>query len=111
MPPPGASRATAVPLHISRAGNPTIQPATTVYAVSVGDSVGTSLVGAPKGVNALTTLLEKIGVGRSEIETACQALAGQAYYRIPNVKLTTTVLRRLAGRPSPRRGEEGESMD
>ena len=97
MPSPAAS-ATPVPLHISRAGSPTIRPATAVYAVSLGgskDDVGTVLIGTPKGIDALTALLEKIGVGRSEIETACKVLAEQPYHQIPNVKLTPPILRRL----------------
>jgi hypothetical protein len=89
---------TLVPLHISRAGSPTIRPATAVYAVSLGgskDGVGTVLIGTPKGIDALTALLAKIGVGRSEIETACKVLAEQPYHQIPNVKLTPPILRRL----------------
>jgi hypothetical protein len=87
-----------VPLHISRGGSPAILPATAVYAVSLGgskDGVGTILIGTPRGVNGLTALLEKIGVGRSEIETACKVLAEQPYHQVPGVKLTTTMLRRL----------------
>ncbi|SRR6266446_2761098 len=96
--PAGNSSKTPVPLHISRGGSPTIRHATAVYAVSLGGSkaaVGTVLIGIPKGVDALTALLEKIGVGRSEIETACQVLADQPYHQIPSVKVTPTMLRRL----------------
>ena|SRR5882672_2601821 len=99
MPSPAEnSNKTPVPLHISRGGSPTIRHVTAVYAVSLGgskDGVGTVLIGTPKGVDALTALLEKIGVGRSEIETACKALAEQPYHQIPNVKLRPPILRRL----------------
>ena len=87
-----------VPLHISRGASPTIHPATAVYAVSLGgskDGVGTVLIGTPKGVDALAALLEQIGVGRSEIETACKVLAEQPYHQVPSVKLAPTILRRL----------------
>jgi hypothetical protein len=97
MPSPASSE-TPVPLHISRAGSPTIRPATAVYAVSLGgskDGVGTVLIGTPKGVDALNALLGKIGVGRSEIETACKVLAERPYHQISNVKLTPAILRRL----------------
>ncbi len=96
--PAGDSRGTPVPLHISRGESPRIRPTTAVYAVSLGgskDDVGTVLIGTPKGVDALTVLLQKIGVGRSEIETACKVLAEQPYHQIPNVKLSATFLRRL----------------
>ena len=96
--PAGNSSKMPVPLHISRGGSATIRPATAVYAVSLGgskDGVGTILIGTPKGVDALTVLLEKIGVGRPEIETACKVLAEEPYHQIPNVKLTSTILRQL----------------
>ena len=69
-----------------------------MYIVSLGgakDDVGTVLIGTPKGVDALTAFLQKIGVGRPENKTACKVLAEQPYHRIPNVKLTATILRRL----------------
>jgi hypothetical protein len=69
-----------------------------VYAVSLGgskDDVGTVLIATPKGVDALTALLQKIGVRRSEIETACKVLAEQPYHQIPSVKLSPAFLRRL----------------
>jgi hypothetical protein len=69
-----------------------------MYIVSLGgatDDVGTVLIGTPKGVDALTALLQKIGVGRPENKTACKALAEQPYHQIPHVKLTATILRRL----------------
>jgi hypothetical protein len=96
--PAGKSSETPVPLHISRGESPKIDPTTAVYAVSLGgskDDVGTVLIGTPKGLDALTALLQKIGVGRAEIETACKVLAEQPYHRIPSVKLTPTFLRRL----------------
>ena len=96
--PAGNSSKMPVPLHIIRGGSPTIRSATAVYTVSLGgskDGVGTILIGTPRGVNGLTALLEKIGVGRSEIETACKVLAEQPYHQVPGVKLTTTMLRRL----------------
>lgn len=96
--PAGNPRETSVPLHISRAESPTIRPSTAVYAVSLGgskDDVGTVLIGTPKGLDALAALLERIGVGRSEIETAGTVLAEQPYHQIPNVKLSPTFLRRL----------------
>jgi len=96
--PAGNSSETPVPLHISRGESPNIHPTTAVYAVSLGgskDDVGTVLIGTPKGIDALTALLDKIGVGRSEIETACKVLAEQPYHQISNVKLTPTILRRL----------------
>src|SRR5215510_3575572 len=94
-PPGGNSRATSVPLHISRAGSPVIRSATTVYAVSMGDGVGTSLLGAPGGVDALNALLEKIGVARSEIEAAGRGLAVRPYHKIRNVKLPPKARRQL----------------
>ena len=96
--PAGNSSRTPVPLHISRGGSPAIRHVTAVYAVSLGgskDGVGTVLIGTPKGVDALAALLEQIGVGRSEIETACKVLAEQTYHQIPRVKMTPTTLRRL----------------
>lgn len=99
MPPPaGNPSETQVPLHISRGESLRIRPATAVYAVSLGgskDDVGTILIGTPKGLDALTAFLQKIGVGRAEIETACKVLAEQPYHQIPSVKLTATILRRL----------------
>ena len=92
------SAKTPTPLHIEREDGDGIHPPTAEYAISFGgskDRAGTVLLGRPQGLDALTVLLRRLGIAPSEIETACQVLAGRPHCVIPDVLLTPVVLRRF----------------
>jgi hypothetical protein len=97
-PSPAPARTTRLPLHINRLDPNGVDSATAEYAVSMGgakDGVGTVLLGKPRGLRALTSLLQGLEVPSAEIETACRALVEQSHHEIRHVNVTTTVLRRL----------------
>ena len=85
-------------LHLVRPDGPDVHPTLTKFSVSFGghkDGVGTIQLGNPKGFDALTVLLQKLGVPPEEIKIACDVLTVAPHHEIPNVVLKRSILRHL----------------
>ncbi len=84
--------------HIVRPDSSDAYRTTTKFSVSFGghkDGVGAIELGKPKGFDALTVLLQKLGVPPTEIEIACQVLTAESHHEIPNVILRRGIFRHL----------------
>ena len=71
---------------------------TAEFVVTFGgakDDVGAVIIAKPKGVSALTELLEKLSISAPAIDTATRMLAALPSHVIHDVTLTREVLRRL----------------
>src|SRR5437867_2622720 len=71
---------------------------TAEFVVTFGgakDDVGAVIIAKPKGVSALTELLEKLSISTPAIDTATRMLAALPSHVIHDVTLTREVLRRL----------------
>jgi hypothetical protein len=68
------------------------------YVLSFGgteDGVGAFNLGRAFGLDDLVKQLRKVGLSQSEIDTALQVLAAQAHHKIPDVKLTKTLIHKF----------------
>jgi hypothetical protein len=71
---------------------------TAEFVVTFGgakDNVGAVIIAEPKGVAALTELLDKLSISAPDIDTATRMLAALPSHTIHDVTLTREVLRRL----------------
>jgi len=85
-------------VRIDRTDGPGIDLNTVDYLITFGgakDDVGAVIVAKPKGFDTLITLLRKLPISPSEIETAIRVLTSQPSYTIQDVALTRDLLRTL----------------
>ena len=59
------------------------------------DGVGTFWIGSSIDIDAVSTLLLRLGVSATEVETAVQVLMAEPRHEIPNVTLTQSMIREL----------------
>jgi hypothetical protein len=68
------------------------------YVLSFGgteDGVGAFNLGRAFGLDDLVKQLRKVGLSQGEMDTALQVLAAQAHHKIPDVKLTKTLIHKF----------------
>ncbi len=59
------------------------------------DGVGAFNLGRAFGLDDLVKQLRKVDLSQREIDTALQVLAAQAHHKIPDVKLTKTLIHKF----------------
>jgi hypothetical protein len=94
---PQSTAGTTGVIHIIRQ-NLDGQSSPSEFLVSFGgkkDGIGAFYLGKAVGLDPLTALLQKLGVSVADVDTALRALMAEPHHRIPDVTLTSAMIREL----------------